>query len=101
MANTDPWYLRLRRDTTIQWALKNPILLLDEVGLETDTRKFKIGNGITPWQLLPYGVISGPSGLLVFISKDVENRLVYGSDGGLYVPEIKISPLAIYTLAKS
>lgn len=100
MANTDPWYVRLRRDTTNQWALKNPILLLDEVGLETDTRKFKIGNGITPWQLLPYGTVSGPTGLLVFISNDTENRLVYGTDGGLYLPELKIDLVASYTLAK-
>lgn len=101
MANTDPWYVRLRRDTANQWALKNPILLLDEVGLETDTRKFKIGNGITPWQLLPYGTVSGPTGLLVFISQDLENRLAYGSDGGLHVPELKIDLLAKYILAKS
>ena len=101
MANTDPWYIRLRRDTAQQWAIKNPILLLDEVGLETDTRKFKIGNGITPWALLPYGQVTGEAGLLVFISRDQENRLVYGSDGGLYLPEIKIDCLAKYILARS
>lgn len=99
--NTDPWHIRLRRDSAQQWALKNPILLLDEVGLETDTRKFKIGNGITPWSNLPYGNVTGPTGLLVFISEDLENRLFYGSDGGLYVPEVKIDLLAHYILAKS
>ena len=101
MATVPPWHIRLRRETAQQWAIKNPILLLDEVGLETDTRKFKIGNGITPWALLPYGQITGESGLLVFISKDAENRLVYGSDGGLYLPELKTDLLAKYILAKS
>ena len=99
--NTDPWQIRIRRDTAEKWGLKNLILLEDEIGLETDTRKFKIGNGFTPWNLLPYGTLSGPNGLLLFISADSENQLVYGSDGGLYVPDQNIDFLAYYTLAKT
>ena len=30
------------------------ILLSREIGIETDTNKMKIGDGITPWSLLPY-----------------------------------------------
>lgn len=101
MSNTDPWHIRLTRDTAQQWAIKNPIIRVDEVGLETDTRKFKVGNGITPWALLPYGNITGPTGLLVFISQDPNNRLVYGTDGGLHVPDLTVEPLAYYILAKS
>ena len=32
----------------------NAILLSREIGIETDTNKMKIGDGITPWSLLPY-----------------------------------------------
>ena len=35
----------LRRDTASNWVLNNPILLSGELGIESDTNKFKIGNG--------------------------------------------------------
>ena len=98
--NTDPWQIRIRKDTAENWALRNLILLEDEIGLELDTRKFKIGNGLTPWNLLPYGTLSGPNGLLVFISADAENQLTYGTDGGLFVQNQAQDFLALYLLAR-
>ena len=103
---TTPFRILIRRDTAANWDVKNPILLLDEIGLITDgppeNRRFKIGNGITPFRLLPWGNVTGPEGkVLVFISSEIENRLVYGPDGGLYVPEYTTAnPLAYYNLAK-
>ena len=35
----------LRRDIASNWVLNNPILLSGEIGIESDTNKFKIGNG--------------------------------------------------------
>ena len=37
--------IQLRRDTAANWVANNPILLSGELGIETDTLKFKIGNG--------------------------------------------------------
>ena len=37
--------IQIRRDTTTNWTTNNPILLPGEIGLETDTLKFKVGNG--------------------------------------------------------
>jgi len=37
--------IQLRRDTVANWTTNNPILLPGEIGVETDTLKFKIGNG--------------------------------------------------------
>ena len=37
--------IQLRRDTAANWVSNNPILLSGEFGIETDTLKFKIGNG--------------------------------------------------------
>jgi hypothetical protein len=34
-----------RRDTAANWTAINPVLLPGEIGIETDTYKFKIGNG--------------------------------------------------------
>lgn len=46
--------IRLRRDTAANWTAANPVLLNGEVGLETDTRKFKAGDGTTAWSALSY-----------------------------------------------
>ena len=37
--------IRFRRDSSVNWASNNPVLLGGEIGIETDTLKFKIGNG--------------------------------------------------------
>lgn len=44
---------KLRRGTSAQWTAANPVLSSGEPGLETDTRKFKIGDGVTTWAQLP------------------------------------------------
>lgn len=46
--------IQLRRDTASAWASANPILLAGELGIETDTNKFKFGNGTTSWSSLSY-----------------------------------------------
>jgi len=47
--------IQLRRGTASQWTTSNPILAQGEFGLEYDTNKFKIGNGINNWNDLGYG----------------------------------------------
>jgi hypothetical protein len=44
--------IQLRRDTAANWTTNNPLLLNGEIGIETDTLKFKIGNGSQRWNLL-------------------------------------------------
>jgi len=46
--------IQLRRDTTGNWSTANPILADGELGIETDSNKGKLGNGITPWNSLAY-----------------------------------------------
>lgn len=46
--------IQLRRGTAAQWAAANPVLADGEVGLEKDTTEIKYGDGITPWNSLPY-----------------------------------------------
>lgn len=45
---------RIRRDTAANWTAENPVLMLGEPGLETDTRKVKYGDGATAWNALAY-----------------------------------------------
>lgn len=49
-----PTKIQVRRGTAAQWTTANPILASGEPGLETDTRKRKMGNGSTAWNLLDY-----------------------------------------------
>ena len=46
--------LLLRNDPAATWQSKNPILSKGEIGIENDTRKFKIGDGSTAWNGLKY-----------------------------------------------
>ena len=41
--------IQMRRGTASQWTSSNPTLAAGEWGLETDTDKFKIGDGSTAW----------------------------------------------------
>lgn len=44
--------IQLRRDLAANWTSNNPLLLNGEIGIETDTLKFKIGNGTQRWNSL-------------------------------------------------
>lgn len=48
--------IQLRHDTAANWNSVNPVLLVGEVGIETDTRKQKFGDGTTAWNSLSYSV---------------------------------------------
>ena len=54
--------IQLRRDTATNWASANPILASGEPAFETDTGKFKIGDGVTAYNSLPYKDDGGGSG---------------------------------------
>ncbi len=49
--------LLLRNDTAANWSSKNPVLGKGEIGIESDTRKFKFGDGVTAWNTLIYAVL--------------------------------------------
>ena len=46
--------MQQRRGTAAQWTGANPILAAGEIGFETDTGAFKIGNGSSTWSALKY-----------------------------------------------
>ena len=53
--------IQLRNDTAANWTAADPILAQGEMGLETDTRLFKIGDGINNWADLEYGAVGLPT----------------------------------------
>jgi len=46
--------LKMRGDIAADWTSANPVLLEREMGLEMDTKKAKVGDGVTHWNDLEY-----------------------------------------------
>lgn len=42
--------IQVRRGTTAEWAAENPVLAAGEPGVDVDTGRFKVGDGVTPWE---------------------------------------------------
>ena len=49
-----PTQIQLRRDTAADWTSNNPTMAAGEFGWESDTNRFKIGDGSTAWASLAY-----------------------------------------------
>lgn len=54
MSTTVASIIKFKRGTEARWAELNPILENGEPGYVYDKHKFKIGDGKTPWNDLPY-----------------------------------------------
>ena len=82
--------LQLRHAAAASWSIVNPVLAQGEMGYETDTEQFKIGNGSTAWNSLGYGGLLGPTGNtgptgMTGPAPSVVNSLTI--NGSLYVQE--------------
>ena len=53
---------QFRRGTSSEWSSANPVLAAGEMGIETNTNLFKVGNGSTAWNALAYGGLVGATG---------------------------------------
>jgi hypothetical protein len=61
--------IQVRRDSSADWTSFNPTLSEGEIGYETNTGKFKIGNGSSLWSALEYfDVEVDLSGYLTLVS---------------------------------
>lgn len=50
--------IKSRGDTAANWTAANPVLAAREIGLELDTQRVKVGDGVTAWNSLPYWLFS-------------------------------------------
>ena len=50
--------IQFRRDLAANWTTNNPTLSVGELGLETDTNSYKIGDGATDWVNLGYNQLA-------------------------------------------
>lgn len=70
--------VQLRRANATDWTTANPVLAAGEVGVESDTGNFKIGNGTTAWNSLAY-TNTGTSAVNPLQLKGAQVKLVYRS----------------------
>ena len=85
--------LQFRRGTATEWSNTNPVLASGEMGIETGTNLFKIGNGSTAWNSLSYGGLQGATGPVGAISNAISGSvgtpsIAFASDlsAGFYLP---------------
>jgi hypothetical protein len=70
-----PTKIQLRRDTAADWTSNNPTLAAGEFGWESDTNRFKIGDGATAWTSLGYASDGDTAGI-TFVGDDSTGTLV-------------------------
>ena len=57
-------FAQMQNDTAANWTATNPVLAFGDIGTETDTKKFKRGDGVTAWSSLSY-CLSDPSNVAI------------------------------------
>ena len=62
--------IQLKRGSKEAWSKLNPILAIGEPGFEKDTNRFKIGNGSSTWNSLPYQDELNPNVYNAYTSDD-------------------------------
>jgi hypothetical protein len=65
--------MQQKRGTSSRWTSTNPLLLAGEIGIETDTNRMKVGDGVTNWNSLDYITIKDE--LLTAGNNDLESLL--------------------------
>ena len=67
--------MQQRRGTAAQWTAANPTLAAGEIGFETDTSKFKMGNGSSAWSALTYFANAAELAAIVDAAPETLNTL--------------------------
>ena len=90
--------IQLRRDTSANWTINNPILAAGEVAFtsdvfytSTDQQRFKIGDGVQTWTQLDYVPEGGGGGTVkIGINKVVNSSAVSGTTSNTLLDSILI-----------
>ena len=64
MTTTEIVQRQERYGTASEWSTANTVLLMAEIGIESDTGKGKIGDGATAWSSLEYSILPDMPGEL-------------------------------------
>jgi hypothetical protein len=95
--------MQQRRGTADQWLTADPVLDVGEIGFETDTNSFKIGDGVNSWILLDYfnnetGLAASLSDYILATEKDAANGVAtLDSNGFVPASQLDVDLTAYYT----
>lgn len=91
-----PTIIQFRRDEAADWISADPVLAEGELGVETDTLAYKVGDGVQSWTELPYRELTGEfTSLLLEAGSDPStpaagHLILYAKEmGGRVLPKIK------------
>jgi hypothetical protein len=87
--------IQFRRDTAANWTSANPTLAQGELGLETDTARYKIGDGSTAWANLSYSSL--PSNAINTNIIDAKGDLLVGTADNT-IARLAVGAVANYVL---
>lgn len=62
-------------DTAANWTAHDTVLLKGEFGIESDTYRFKIGDGTTTWNNLPYSDTSITNSLTEYVERRISESI--------------------------
>jgi len=82
-----------KRDTAANWTSNNPTLSAGEIGVETDTGKFKFGDGSTAWSSLGYFEAAAAAA----VSSNVQGSEYCYAAGGIAWPAITHNSINKYS----
>lgn len=98
--NTIKTRILLRNDVATAWTTANPVLMKGEIGIETDTNKFKIGDGTSAWSALSYvGTqveVTGEGEVITGASVSANGTLTL-TRGKLYLDDVLLEAPLTYT----
>ncbi len=99
--------IQLRGGTAAAWTSANPILAQREMGVETDTQLYKIGNGVDNWNTLPYNGLQPTLGVVTLSEETNPSnpsegflRLWASYTGGRLLPKI-VGPSGLDTFLQT
>lgn len=79
-----------RHDTAANWTAANPVLAAGEMGIETDTNKFKFGDGTSTWSELAYATSGSGGSVDAYTKTETDNLLNTKQDKLVSEAPIKI-----------
>ena len=100
-----PAIIQFRRDTAALWTSNNPTMASGEMGIETDTDKYKIGDGSMAWTGLGYSslpataipdtLINAVGDLIIGTADDTAGRLAVGTDTYVLTADSTVSGVGL------
>lgn len=92
------YHIKHRRDTAANWASRNPTPADGEVCIETDTKRKKVGDGVTPYNSLTYDLPGNATQSAAGLMSAADKQKLDGINLSLYAklqsPEFTGTPLA-------